>query len=129
MPKLYFCDTGLACSLLEISSAKQLSTHYLRGGLFENLVIMDYVKNHFNDGLTPQLSFWRDNNGNEVDLIITHDGTQQAIEIKSGHTFSPDFFKGLRYWSRLSGSPKDNLTVIYAGTSDLTTSEGQLKRW
>ena len=43
-PKLYFYDTGLACSLLEIQNAEQISTHFLRGGLFENLVINEFIK-------------------------------------------------------------------------------------
>ena len=66
-PKLYFYDTGLACSLLEIKSETQLNTHYLRGSLFENLVINEFIKNSFNKGEEPLLTFWRDKTGNEVD--------------------------------------------------------------
>ena len=43
-PKLYFYDTGLACSLLDIRTPEQVSTHFLRGGLFENLVINEFIK-------------------------------------------------------------------------------------
>ena len=128
-PKLYFCDTGLACSLLEITSAKQLATHYLRGGLFENLVIVDYLKNALNEGRTPEMSFWRDNNGNEVDLLIRENGIQQAVEIKSGQTYNSDFFKGLKYWSQLSGATIESTTVIYAGDNSFQTSDGLLKAW
>lgn len=49
-PKLYFFDTGLACSLLDIKSAGQVVTHFLRGGLFENLVINEFVKEAYNKG-------------------------------------------------------------------------------
>ena len=68
-PKLYFYDTGLACSLLEIQNAEQISTHFLRGGLFENLVINEFIKEAYNKGAEPNLTFWRDSTGNEIDLL------------------------------------------------------------
>ena len=98
-PKLYFHDTGLACSLLEITDAHQLENHYLRGGLFENYVINQFIKKAFNRGEEPHLSFWRDNKGNEIDLLQPLGTKQFAYEIKSGRTFSTDFTKGLRYWA------------------------------
>lgn len=52
-PKLYFYDTGLACSLLDIQNAEQITTHFLRGGLFENLVINEFVKESYNRGVEP----------------------------------------------------------------------------
>lgn len=123
-PKLYFYDTGLACSLLGITEASQVATHYLRGGLFENLVINQFVKDSYNRGLVPDLTFWRDNSGNEVDLIVTTGLRQQAYEIKSGATFSPDYFKGLLKWGVLSDTTPENLSVIYGGNQALTTANG-----
>ena len=66
--------------------------------MFENLVILEKMKNSFNDGDEPNLTFWRDSNGNEVDLIETVDNIDKAIEIKSGQTYSADYFKGLKKW-------------------------------
>lgn len=60
MPKLYFYDTGLACTLLGLEKATQLQTHYLKGALFENLVILEILKKRLNQGLPPNLYFWRD---------------------------------------------------------------------
>ena len=80
-PKLYFYDTGLACSLLDIRNADQIATHFLRGGLFENLVINEFIKEEYNKGKEPNLSFWRDSIGNEVDLLRTVEGKQYAYEI------------------------------------------------
>lgn len=128
-PKLYFYDTGLACSLLNINSAEQLSTHYLRGGLFENLVINEVIKNKFNNAKIPDLTFWRDSTGNEIDLI-EYDGTRRkAYEIKSGQTFSQEFFKGIVKWSVLSGNPKDDNYVIYNGKRRYVTSNGTAIPW
>lgn len=128
-PKLYFYDTGLACSLLGIRTAEQVSTHYLRGGLFENMVINEFIKAASNRGVEPALTFWRDSTGNEVDLIDSSNGVQQAYEIKSGATFSPDFFKGMVKWAKWATAEPAQCHVIYAGDNSLTTSSGQLIGW
>ena len=94
-PKLYFYDTGLACSLLDIKDDSQLSIHFLREGLFENLVINEFIKDCFNRGEDSALTFWRDRTGNEVDLIRTDGSKQYAYEIKSGATYSKEYFKRL----------------------------------
>lgn len=118
-PKLYFYDTGLACSLLEIQSAEQISTHFLRGGLFENLVINEFIKEAYNKGVEPNLTFWRDSAGNEVDLLRTEGGKQYAYEIKSGATYSSDFFKGISKWAKLSGTTPDRCFAIYNGDREM----------
>lgn len=128
-PKLYFYDTGLACSLLEIRSASQLGSHYLRGGLFENLVVNEFVKRSYHSGVDPTLSFWRDSTGNEVDLISTGADGQCAYEIKSGATFSAEYFKGLDFWGRLSGASAGSKNVIYLGETLFKTSKGQVIPW
>lgn len=128
-PKLYFYDTGLACSLLEIRNVSQLDSHYLRGGLFENMVINEFLKRDYNRGLEPALSFWHDSAGNEVDLIQTEAACQYAYEIKSGATFSKEYFKGLNYWSKLSGADPDRKTVIYGGDKSMQTSDGKVVSW
>lgn len=128
-PKLYFYDTGLACSLLELRSPSELSSHYLRGGLFENMVINEFFKSAFNKGMEPSLSFWRDSTGNEVDLLKSESGVQAGYEIKSGATFSRDFFKGLNFWGALSGADSARKSVIYAGDRAMTTSDGRVIPW
>ena len=128
-PKLYFYDTGLACSLLEIKSASQVATHYLRGGLFENMVINEFIKSAYNKGETPELTFWRDSVGTEVDLLNYVDGKAEAYEIKSGATFSADYFRDLTKWSKLSGVGAEGCHVIYGGESKLKTSNGEVRPW
>jgi predicted AAA+ superfamily ATPase len=128
-PKLYFYDTGLACALLDIHSASQVDTHYLRGNLFENMVINAFVKEAWNKGQQTDLRFWRDSAGNEVDLLVYGNGSTQAYEIKSSSTFSTDFFKGLTRWAALSGVGPDHLNVIYNGNNAFNTSSGNLVPW
>lgn len=125
-PKLYFYDTGLACSLLDIRTSEQVSTHFLRGGLFENLVINEFIKRGYNIGNAPQLTFWRDSTGNEIDLLKTEGTEQWAYEIKSGATFSKDYFKGLKKWVALSHTPTERCKVIYAGSQLMRTQHGTL---
>ena len=128
-PKLYFYDTGLACSLLGIQSHEQLSSHFLKGGLFENLVINEVVKRDFNKGVTPEITFWRDSTGNEIDLIDYVNGSRKAYEIKSGQTFSSDFFKGLIKWSALSNNSVSHNFVVYNGSRQYKTSNGIVVPW
>ncbi len=127
-PKLYFYDTGLAASLLEIKTETQMNTHYLRGNLFENMVLADFIKNDFNKGIIePSVSFWRDSAGNEVDLIYRDGDKEDAFEIKSAETFNESFLDGLKYWSKYSGAKPDQLHVVYGGVTAMTRSEASVE--
>jgi predicted AAA+ superfamily ATPase len=111
MPKIYFCDTGLVCALLGID--EDLYTHPLRGPLFENFVVAEMLKTALHQGKEPQLYFWRDHVGHEVDLIQEQGQHLIAYELKSGQTLTADSFKGLEYWLKLSGEEQAHL--VYAG--------------
>ena len=126
-PKLYFYDTGLACSLLGIRSADELESHFLRGGLFENFLINEFVKNAFNQAREPELSFWRDSQGREVDLIDEESGC--GFEMKAGQTFSSEFFKNLTYWGERQAVPISKRICLYGGSRSLSTSEGEVIGW
>jgi len=122
MPKLYFYDTGLACSLLGIQNAEQLKTHSAMGNLFENHVITDMIKARYNRNEHMNLYFWRDNVGNEMDLIIDNAGTLHPVEIKSGKTITPEFFKNFKFWQKISGT--EGGFVIYGGEQIQNRSNG-----
>lgn len=128
-PKLYFHDTGLACSLLGITDSSQVNTHFLRGGLFENMVINEFQKRNWNNAVEGDLRFWRNSQGDEIDLLDYAGNLPRAYEIKSGKTVSSDFFKGLLKWSKLTDTPTDHLNVIYGGDSDMNTSNGKVIGW
>ena len=128
-PKLYFYDTGLACSLLEIDSVNQLKSHFARGSLFENLVINEFMKSSLNQGKEPRLSFWRDNVGHEVDLIQDRSGKPYAYEIKSAETFNWEFLDNLNFWGKISGYPHEQKAVLYAGAKELSLTEANVIPW
>ena len=122
MPKLYFYDTGLASALLGIENKEQLSLHPFRGALFENMVVLEFLKNRFNHGKTNNLFFWRDNVGTEIDLLIENTERLVPIEIKSGQTITDAYFKSLTTWCKISGI--DTGYVIYAGNQTQKRSNG-----
>lgn len=129
MPKLYFYDTGLASSLLGIEKKEQLKTHYLRGNLFENLVISELMKYRLHRGLVPNLYFWRDKVGHEVDCLIEQAEKFIPIEIKAGATALKEYFSHLEYWNALSGQKPGNSFVIYGGAENRKQSFGNLVSW
>lgn len=117
--KIYFYDTGLLCRLLGIQEPDQIVTHPLRGNIFETFVVSELVKSFLNQGKRANLFFWRDKNGNEVDIIAETGTKLMPIEIKSGQTLNRDFFKGLDRWLDLAEGLSVSPTLIYGGTEKL----------
>lgn len=116
MPKLYFYDVGIASALLGITSAEQLIAHQHKGALFENLIITDLIKQRLNLGMPPDIYFWRDQHGHEVDCLLEKASELMAIEIKAGKTINSNYFTELNYWRKISGQQKS--MVIYGGDQD-----------
>lgn len=115
-PKLYFYDVGLASYLLGLENENQVSRDPLRGNLFENMVVMEALKYRFNQGKRSNLFFFRDSNGNEVDLISEQGRSLAAIEIKAGATINADYFKGLHQFKKTIGDSHPVVSgVIYGG--------------
>jgi uncharacterized protein len=119
-PKLYFYDTGVACALLGIETTEQLMGHYLRGGLFETMIITEFMKESFNKHRNPQLYFWRDKLGNEIDCIIEKGTELYPVEIKAGETITPNYFETLEYWNNLAKAQPAQSAVVYSGDKELT---------
>jgi uncharacterized protein len=148
-PKLYFYDTGLACSLLGIENSSQVATHYLKGGLFESMILTELLKQRYNAGKTANIYFWRDHSGHEVDALLDYPDRTSACEIKASSTISSDFFSGLKKWEELveketTGSLKDaqelgkqeiipksaiQKVVIYAGEQTQHRSTAHVLSW
>ena len=130
-PKLYFWDTGVACAcaLLGIQSEQDLLTHYARGALFENLIVTEMLKQYYHRGLRPNAYFWRDHTGREVDLLFDQGGKLYPLEIKSSQSLNPDFFKGLRSFCDLSGTPPSQAYLVYGGGQQLDDLHGNLRGW
>jgi predicted AAA+ superfamily ATPase len=113
-PKYYFVDTGLLAYLLGINKADQVSRDPLVGQLFENLVVLEALKSRYNQGLDSNLYFYRDNHGNEIDLLHVSGRDMIGVEIKSAATFNASFKKNLLRFSEKQ-SPLRYSYVIYNG--------------
>ncbi len=114
-PKLYFYDTGLVAWLLGIQNESQLMLHPQRGAIFETWVVSELIKTRFNAGLPSNLYFWRDNTGNEIDIIIDKGLMLEPVEIKSGQTVTADSFAGLRKFLSLAGENAGRARLVYGG--------------
>jgi len=128
-PKLYFYDTGLACSLLGIRSASELENHPMRGPLFENFIVVECMKQFLNQGKRPNCYYWRDNTGHEIDLLIEHASRIFPMEIKSSQTLKTEFFKNLEFFQKISGTPPEQSFLIYAGTENQNRLLGSARSW
>ena len=128
-PKLYFHDTGLASWLLGIRAPEQLAFHAQRGALFENLVVAEFLKAQLHRGLPPDLHFWRDSQGLEVDLLLERHGALLPVEIKSGQTIAADFFQSLTKWGELAGRAEHPAWLVHGGDQELRNRNVEVVGW
>ena len=118
-PKIYFCDTGLVSYLLGIETPEQMIRDPLLGNIFENFVVIEALKTRLNLGLEPNLYFFRNSNGLEIDLILQEQNKLKLFEIKSGKSLNDEFCRNMKNFSAkynediVSDSIKG--TVIYSG--------------
>lgn len=128
-PKLYFYDTGLACFLLGIRKPEDLDLFEQAGNIFENLIVADFVKRNHHRYLFQEFWFWRDSNGNEVDLL-TRDGQYLHIyEIKSSQTLNSRLFHGMDYFSAVSTDKIGAKTLIYGGDESQERTQYKVRTW
>lgn len=128
-PKLYFYDTGLAAYLLGVRDADQLRHHPSRGALFENWVIVEWMKAQLGLAKPADAWFWRNASGLEVDLVLEVAGKLRPIEIKSSSTFSPAMLKALGTWSELAGAHAVRGALVYAGDESRSLGDVDLVAW
>ena len=121
-PKYYFIDTGLLAFLLVIENTQQISRDPLVGQLFENLIVIECLKFRANTGKLPNLYFYRDSNGNEVDIILEHGRQLTAIEVKYSATYHPSLLKNLK---KIHSFSQDTIHrfLVYNG-NNMEFSEG-----
>lgn len=114
-PKLYFTDTGLLCFLLSIRNPVELQHHPLFGSIFETFIVSEFYKRLHHVGVTPPLYFWRDQTGNEIDLIVDRAEAPLPIEIKSAKTWNAKMTAGIEKWPGLASGSTPAGLVLYRG--------------
>lgn len=128
-PKLFFYDIGLASNLLGIRKADEMDVHFAKGSLFENMILNELIKAKLNKAEVPQLYFWRDQHGHEIDCIIDKGSDLLAIEIKSAATYHKDFLKNFNQWNRISSCTTDTNYLIYGGDESFLVPKGKVISW
>ena len=130
-PKLYFYDTGLLCNLLGIQNAMQVQQYYQRGSLFENMAIVELLKNRLNADHRPEFFFWQDSHKTEVDLIELAGTQTHLYEMKYSHTASTDFFKGMQSFRAAAPTmrQKGQNLAIYAGDETQVRTFATIESW
>ena len=132
-PKLHFFDSGLVCYLLGIREPEQLRHHPLRGAIFESWVVSELYKQQVHAGEQPRMFHYRESRGLEIDVLVDRGDALHAVEIKSGATASPDFFRHFdRLPDRLKNTPLPTDIrnhVVYGGDVSQQRSQGQLLSW
>ncbi len=127
-PKIYFYDTGLVCYLLGIHNPQELDSHPMRGAIFENLIVCEFIKHQYNFNLNSSLYFYRDNK-KEVDLLREDGLMVDAYEIKLAHQDNTSFYGGLEYLRKIYGDAIRTTQVIYTGTAERHISDNGLKNY
>ncbi|QBN18806.1 ATP-binding protein [Flavobacterium nackdongense] len=127
--KLYFYDTGLLCFLLKITEADSVKLSSLKGNLFENFIVSEYVKKNYHNNLLRDLWFWRDAVGHEVDLIWQETERLNLVEIKASETIMSDMFKGLTYFEKLKPDLIESKTLVHTGLFDQNRTLGKVTSW
>ena len=130
-PKIYFYDVGLVCYLLGITKPSQLETHPLRGQVFENMVVCEFIKYQFNRGRDNDIYFFRDRSQREVDIVIDRGLDElHAFEVKLASTIHPDFYNNLKYFRSLFTDQTRTTQVINTGASSVYSPEtGHINFW
>lgn len=120
-PKLYFYDTGIVCHLLGIKNTAQTETHYLKGSLFENMVVAEMYKSLMNKGIEPDFHFFRDSNKNEIDLVWQEGTKLNKAEIKYSSTLKTDFISTMKKMTAQK--------VLSNGKHLVIMNQGEIKKW
>jgi len=128
-PKIYFYDTGLLCYLLGIKHAEDLLTHSLKGNLFENMMVAEYVKRMNHSNTLHDIWFWRDVTGNEIDMLYLDNGKFHLFEIKSSETILNEQFKGLAYFEATHPSANFAKHLVYAGNENQERTQARVLPW
>lgn len=128
-PKLYFYDVGLASWLLGLRTPEQVQRDPLWGALFENFVIMEAMKDRLNAGASGEMYFYRDSEGNEVDLLLPVGSQVHAIEIKAGATVNADYFKGLKTFAAHHPQALAGGSLIFGGSAGQARSDWPVHSW
>lgn len=113
-PKIYWCDTGLACYLLGIQSQPELERSPFLGSIFEGLVAAEILKSQINRGRRKELYYFRDQQGLEIDFLVPQANARfWSIEAKASKTVQPSMAAPMLALGRSVGNRSARRIVVY----------------
>ena len=118
----------MASYLLNIRNVEDI-TENQKGSLFKNLIIADIYKQNEHQYKLMEYWYWRDSNGNEIDLLKKQGNKFDIYEIKSSTTVLSKMTKGFDYFDRISNQKVNSKTLIYAGEENQKRTNFFVKSW
>ena len=128
-PRLHFLDPGLVCYLLGIEDAATLERHPLRGAIFESFVVSELIKAFAAMRRDPNLYFWRDATGHEIDVLIDAGDRLIPVEVKSGRTVPPDAVSAMKWWTSIPSNPNRGGVLVHGGTETFDLDGFRVLPW
>lgn len=128
-PKIYFFDTGLVSYLLRYPDSDTLSKGQLNGAILENFALSELLKTRMNGNLLFEPFFYRDGNGNEIDIVLDHGYKTTLCEVKLGKTIRPAHYRSLEKLSSLFSNPELFLISGNGSTVNLTSRVRNVPAW
>jgi len=115
-PKLLLTDSGLLTHLLGVNNNRLRTDRTLAGGVLENFVALELLKQRGWSKLQPNLFHFRTSNGEEVDLVLEdRAGKIVGIEAKASATIDASHFKGLKVLAEAAGERFVRGVILYGG--------------
>ncbi|MBR2661530.1 MAG: ATP-binding protein [Clostridia bacterium] len=127
-PKLYFVDSGLLCHLLRLETKEDLLLSRHKGAVVETFAVSELMKQRMNEGRKPNLTFFRDDHGFEVDMIADWKHTF-AIEIKSASATEKKLSVNTRKYLELRKDHEAKSAVFYLGDVTMTINDTTYVSW
>lgn len=127
-PKLYFVDSGLLCHLLRLDSKEELLLSRHKGAVVETFAVAELLKHRMNLGKKPNLTFYRDVKGFEVDTIADWKHTF-AVEIKSASAPESKLSENTRKYLRLRNDTNARSAVFYLGDLSMSINGTDFVGW
>lgn len=128
-PKLYFYDTGLLCHLLELQSAEEVARYNKMGALFENMIIADRMKQGHHKGRPPRLSFYRNSNQLEIDILEETALLYRLTEIKASRTFQSKQLRNLHTVAAKTNDKPTEKLLVYGGDESFSIQDVSVVPW
>ena len=127
-PKLYFIDSGLLCHLLRLDSKEELLLSRHKGAVVETFAVAELLKQRMNLGKKPNLTFFRDSKGFEVDTIADWKHTF-AIEIKSSNAPEAKLSANTKKYLDLRKDENARNAVFYLGDISMVINGTSYISW